>query len=194
MDNLQDYEDKAYSAAETIVYTRSQLFQIYYQLIKFSLQGVLAIISSFLNILFEFVIPPKPKSIAGQLALVTGGANGLGREIARCLAKEKCNIVICDLDIENAEKTAKEIESEFGVTTKAYKVDVSDFEAVDNLKKSIEADVGFVDILVNNAGVMAITSLREGKPSDYKKIFDINVMSSFWVNKLFCLSFSGQLI
>ena len=194
MQNLQDYQSWKYVAAERLQYKYQDMLNLHWKFFLSFVNLGFGLLLHFCGILVKIVMPEVPKNISGQLALVTGGANGLGREIARCLAKEKCNIVICDLDIENAEKTAKEIESEFGVTTKAYKVDVSDFEAVDNLKKSIEEDVGFVDILVNNAGVMAITSLREGKPSDYKKIFDINVMSSFWVNKLFCLSFSGQLI
>ena len=181
MHNLQDYEDKKYVAAEQVEYKLQDLLRIYGRFFLSIVNSGFGILFHLCGLLVELVIPPKPKSIAGQLALVTGGANGLGREIARCLAKEKCNVIICDLDIENALVTAKEIEFDFHVVAKAYRVDVSDYDAILKLKKNIEADVGFVDILVNNAGLLPLMSLREGKPSDYQKIMNVNVLSNFWV-------------
>jgi all-trans-retinol dehydrogenase (NAD+) len=112
---------------------------------------------------------------------VAGGANGLGRAIAFRLAKEKCNVVIIDLNGPEAEKTASEIEEKFNVKTAAYKVDVSDYEAIQKLKVDIERTMGFVDILVNNAGILSTISLREGQPKDLKKIIDVNLTSHFWV-------------
>jgi all-trans-retinol dehydrogenase (NAD+) len=112
---------------------------------------------------------------------VAGGANGLGRAIAFRLAKEKCNVVIIDLNEEEARKTASEISEKFKVKTAAFKVDVSDFEAIQKLKDDMEETMGFVDILVNNAGILSTISLREGQPKDIKKIIDVNLTSHFWV-------------
>jgi all-trans-retinol dehydrogenase (NAD+) len=110
-----------------------------------------------------------------------GGANGLGRAIAFRLAKESCNVVIIDLNLNEAQKAASEITEKFNVKAVAYKVDVTNYEAIQQLKKDIESTLGSVDILVNNAGVVPSISLREGKPSDLQKIIDLNVSSHFWV-------------
>lgn len=182
MDQLQYHVETKFSPAGRTVYSTTQILQIFFKIVLFSLRVMFAIFVDMLTFISNLVIPKKPKSIAGQLALVTGGANGLGRETARALAKQKCNIVICDLNLQDARITAKEIECEFGVTTKVYKTDVSDFKAIELLKKNIEADIGYVDILVNNAGVVPLMSLREGKYHDYQTVMNVNVMSHLFVS------------
>ncbi|XP_062543321.1 17-beta-hydroxysteroid dehydrogenase 13-like isoform X1 [Armigeres subalbatus] len=130
-----------------------------------------------------FVTQPK-KKIAGQLALVTGGANGLGREICLQLAKEGCNIAVNDLDATNGAKTVDDLQK-MGVKAKFYKADISNFDAVQGLRKEIENSLGSVDILVNNAGVLPLMSLREGKPEDIQKVLEINLLSHFWTIRAF---------
>jgi all-trans-retinol dehydrogenase (NAD+) len=112
--------------------------------------------------------------------LVTGAANGFGREIAFELAKEGCNLVIVDVDLEGATKVASEIVKKYGVKAKAYRVDVSDYTAIKRLKEDVET-MGYVDILVNNAGVLPLMSLREGTHEDIQKIININLTAHFWV-------------
>ncbi len=113
--------------------------------------------------------------------LVTGAANGFGREIAFELAQEGCNLVIVDVDLEGATKVASEIVKKYGVKTKAYRVDVSDYTAIKRLKEYVEKTMGYVDILVNNAGVLPLMSLREGTHEDIQKIININLTAHFWV-------------
>jgi hypothetical protein len=157
--------------------------------IVFGIRGIFALFISFVQYFPEFLIKiketftgVKPKCIDGQLALVTGGARGLGKEIAIKLAKQKCHLAIVDIDFETAEIVAKEIHEKYGVKTKAFKTDVSNYEDVQRLKKNIEDSLGFVDILVNNAGLMPFVSLREGTPEDVQKIIDVNFTSHFWVS------------
>ncbi|CAO1419751.1 unnamed protein product [Diamesa serratosioi] len=129
--------------------------------------------------------PKKPKCITGQLALVTGGGNGLGREISLRLAREGCNIVIAEVDMKSAEKTVKEIQDKFSVTVKAFKCDVSKYDEVQKLKVDIESSVGTVDILVNNAGLLPYLAWHEGKPDDVDKIIDVNLKAHFWTCRTF---------
>jgi all-trans-retinol dehydrogenase (NAD+) len=89
--------------------------------------------------------------------------------------------VIIDVNLKEAEKTAAEIAEKFNVKTAAFKVDVSDYEAIQQLKVDIEKTMGFVDILVNNAGILSVISLREGQPKDIQKLIDVNLTSHFWV-------------
>jgi all-trans-retinol dehydrogenase (NAD+) len=96
--------------------------------------------------------------------------------------------VIVDLNLKEAQKTASEIAEKFNVVTAAYKIDVSDFEAMQQLKINLESSLGPVDILVNNAGILSKLSLREGRPTDIQKVIDVNLTSHFWVSYEFFLN------
>jgi len=118
---------------------------------------------------FIFRIKRSPKKISAQLALVTGtlliyiliktisafisffiqgGARGLGKAIATRLAQEGCNIAICDINIEEAQRTSKELKSKFNISCEAFKADVSDTQQVATLYNEILEKMGTVDILV----------------------------------------------
>lgn len=87
--------------------------------------GGILIITTFVLILLsmKFLLNLRKKNVTGQVVLVTGGANGLGKELCLGFARLGCKIAVVDLDLENAEKTVKEILAE-GVCThaRAYKV------------------------------------------------------------------------
>lgn len=138
---------------------------------------ILLVIKSFFN-LFK---PSHSKSIESQLALVTGGANGLGRSIAMRLASEKCNVVIADMDETGGRRTAKEIQEKYGVHCESFCVDMSDYEAVEKLHNKIRTDVGIVDILINNVGVIPMVSLREKHWTDLDRILRVNINPHIWV-------------
>lgn len=133
---------------------------------------------------YEIFFPPKPKDIRGQLALVTGGAKGLGREISLELAKKGCNIAIVDIDLESGIKTADDLQN-LGVKAKAFKGDVSNVNDVNNLKNEIEKHLGNVDILFNNAGVFFEKPLEEETPENLNRMMNINVMASMWMTRAF---------
>lgn len=138
---------------------------------------ILLIIKTFFN-LFK---SSHPKSIESQLALVTGGANGLGRLIAMRLAAEKCNVVIADMDYAGGKRTAKEIHDKYGVHCESFCIDMSDYEAVEKLHNKIRTDVGIVDILINNVGIIPMMSLREKHWTDLDRILRININPHIWV-------------
>ncbi|KXJ71453.1 hypothetical protein RP20_CCG020524 [Aedes albopictus] len=145
---------------------------------------VVLVIPILVRYVVALFVSPQKKKITGQLALVTGGANGLGREICLQLAKEGCHIAVNDLDATNGEKTVEDLRK-MGVKAKFFKADISNFDAVQGLRKEIEASLGPVDILVNNAGVLPLMSLREGKPEDIQKVLEINLLSHFWTLRAF---------
>lgn len=60
-------------------------------------------------------------------------------------------------------------------------IDVTDFEAVQHLRKQIEADLGPVDILISNAGLMPLLSLREGNEKEIQRIVDVNITANYYV-------------
>jgi all-trans-retinol dehydrogenase (NAD+) len=182
MDSINKYESENYERAEPMKEISTNYFKVIFKALLFFLE---LFIRSFaevtMNLARRFFVKPEKKNISGQLALVTGSANGLGRAIACRLAEEKCNLAIVDMNFKAAQETAVFIEKTYNVKTKAFKVDVSDFEEIQQLKIDIESNLGTVDILVNNAGILAAISLREGKPQDIQKIVDVNLTSHFWV-------------
>ncbi|XP_063709167.1 estradiol 17-beta-dehydrogenase 11-like, partial [Culicoides brevitarsis] len=144
---------------------------------------VLSIVTG-LKLLFKTVFIRKRKNISEQLALVTGGGNGLGREICLRLAQEGCNLAVVDLNYEAAKLTADDAKR-YGVDATPYQIDVSDFMAVEKLKKIVNADMGPVDILVNNAGVNFTGPIVEEHPLKIQKFMDINLMAYFWTTRVF---------
>jgi NAD(P)-dependent dehydrogenase (short-subunit alcohol dehydrogenase family) len=104
---------------------------------------------------------------------ITGGANGLGQQICLQLASFGCNIAIADIDFTSAEKTVEKI-VEMGVSAKAYKVDVSNYEEILTLKQKISEDLGEVDILVNNAGLIAYKSILNQSAEEIERLTRVN--------------------
>jgi 3-oxoacyl-[acyl-carrier protein] reductase len=92
--------------------------------------------------------------LKGKVALVTGAGSqiGFGKGIALTLAREGCDIIVNDVDIEGAKKTAAEVKS-LGRKAMAIKADVSNSAEVNDMVKTALRQFGKIDILVNNAGV-----------------------------------------
>ncbi len=90
--------------------------------------------------------------LEGQVALVTGGARGIGRGIALCLAEEKAKVVIVDVLEEDGKKTVSEVKSKQG-EAEFSKVDITKSESVEKLIADVVHRFGRLDILINNAGI-----------------------------------------
>ena len=112
------------------------------------------------------------KGLAGKVAIVTGGGQGIGRALGLRLAEEGCKVAIFDLSIEAGEETAKLAGD---ATVKTYKVDVSDFDAVQAAVEAVENDLGPVWALVNNAGWDKVQPFLTTTPDLWEKIIAINL-------------------
>lgn len=110
--------------------------------------------------------------------IVTGAARGIGKGIARKFAEKGFNVVISDIMIEEAEKTAAEL-AELGVKTLAVKTDVSNQEDAENLIKKTVAEFGSVDFLVNNAGITRDNLSVRMSEDEWDKVLNINLKGSF---------------
>jgi NAD(P)-dependent dehydrogenase (short-subunit alcohol dehydrogenase family) len=95
-------------------------------------------------------------SLKGKIALVTGAGSqiGMGKAISLTLAKEGCDIIAGDIDLEGAQKTAAEVKA-LGRKAIAVKADVTKSAEVDDMVKAALAQFGMIDILVNNAGAVS---------------------------------------
>lgn len=94
------------------------------------------------------------RPLAGRVALVTGGARGIGRATAQALAASGADIAIVDLDGAEAESTAAAVGSEMGVAAKGGAADVADEASCRQALDTVASALGPVTVLVNNAGIM----------------------------------------
>src|SRR5262245_53252799 len=112
--------------------------------------------------------------IAGKVAVVTGGASGIGRGIGRALAARGANVVVADVDAGRAGDVASELERA-GVKSIAVLCDVTDRASVEALADRAWRAFGRVDVLCNNAGVGTLGAVVETPVRDTEWIFAVNV-------------------
>lgn len=117
-----------------------------------------------------------------KVAFVTGAAQGIGKAIALALASEGAHIVVTDVNLELATKTAEEIKA-LGVKSQALKLNVADFNECDLIAKEAFQAFGRIDILVNNAGITRDGLFLRMKPEDWKLVLDINLGGIFNCSK-----------
>lgn len=123
------------------------------------------------------------KDLSGMNVLVTGGALGMGRSMARLFLREGCRVAIVDIRASELEQAAAEL-SMWG-EVHPYICDISDREAVYDLARRVEDELGDVDILVNNAGIVNSSPFLEKPDEVIEKTVRVNLMAHFWTMKAF---------
>lgn len=117
-------------------------------------------------------------SLKGKTVLVTGAGRGIGKGIATEFAKLGCNLVIADINVDNAQTTAKELAG-YDVETLALQSDISKWEDVQSMVSKAVERFGTLDIAVNNAGVISIKSVEELTEEDWDFVNDVNAKGVF---------------
>jgi NAD(P)-dependent dehydrogenase (short-subunit alcohol dehydrogenase family) len=116
--------------------------------------------------------------LTGKKAYVTGGAKGIGKCAAIAFAEAGADVAIVDVDIAEAEETAKEIRA-LGVNSMAIKTNVTDPAEVDHMIEVILAKFGTIDIAYNNAGICVNENAETMSFENWKKVIDINLTGIF---------------
>lgn len=116
--------------------------------------------------------------LKGKIALITGGARGIGRAIALTFAREGADIVVADVNLEVAGKTASEIEA-MGRGALALEMDVTDYQKVEEGINKILDKFGKVDILVNNAGITKDNLLLRMSQAEWDAVINVNLKGTF---------------
>ena len=111
--------------------------------------------------------------LRGRVALVTGGARGIGKATTRALLAAGARVAIADIDSQAAEATAEALSADG--TTRAYGLDVTDRHQFEDVVQEIEAQLGPVDLLVNNAGIMVLGPFLQLDQRLDERQVDINV-------------------
>lgn len=111
---------------------------------------------------------------SASIAIVTGGGSGIGYAICKALAEQNHTVIVADLHLETAQKTAAEITSEGG-KAHALAVDVSNHDAVNVAFNQVIERHGRIDILINNAGIGSVGTLEETPEAEFDKVYNVNV-------------------
>lgn len=123
------------------------------------------------------------KTLFDKIALVTGGAQGLGAAICQRLAEEGCNVVIADVNLEGAEKTAGAIADATGRQIIATKVDVTDETQVEAMVQTAVDAFGRLDIVVNNAGILIAEAIWDFPAEKWRAVMNVNLFGYMLVAK-----------
>jgi 3-oxoacyl-[acyl-carrier protein] reductase len=118
----------------------------------------------------------------GKTALVTGSAQGIGQEIARCLARYGAQVAIADINYDMAEKTAQEIISHGGEAI-AVKIDVTDQKSVEAGVTKLIKNFSHLDILVNNAGLLHDAFILDVDEQSWDRLLETNLKGAFLCDK-----------
>jgi len=129
---------------------------------------------------------PKPKPLAGRIALVTGAASGIGKAIATRLVAEGASVVIADLDLEKAQFAAAEIGAGAARSTDAavgVQANVTDETQVQGAVDAALLTFGGLDLVVNNAGLSLSKSLLETTVADWDLQHNVMAKGSFLISR-----------
>lgn len=119
----------------------------------------------------------------GRVAIVTGGARGMGVAHARALGRAGVRVAIADIDEEELEQSAAQLTSE-GIEVRAYRSDISVAAEAESLIDSVAQDFGAIDILVHNAGRMfTLTGLADTDDDDFEATMRVNVYGPLFLTR-----------
>ena len=120
--------------------------------------------------------------LENKIALVTGGGQGIGKEIAKTLAKQGAFVLINYLDLGNnqeiAQKTQQEIE-ELGGKCALISANVASYQETEEMFKIIKKEYGRLDILINNAGITKDGLIMKMKEEDFDSVLNVNLKGTF---------------
>lgn len=117
-------------------------------------------------------------NLTGKTAVITGGAQGIGKIMARAFAEEGCHVAVCDIN-KDALAAASEEFRESGHKLYTAQLDVCDNEAVCDFASNVTAEYGSLDIWINNAGILFPKPVLEQELSDFERVIRVNLSSVF---------------
>lgn len=120
----------------------------------------------------------QEKRLEGKVALVTGGARGIGKAICARLASEGAKLAIVDIMLDVAQATADEFKAA-GVEARAYAANVAKVEDAQDTVAAVVKDFGSLDILVNNAGITKDTLMLKMTEAEWDAVIAVNLKGSF---------------
>ena len=120
--------------------------------------------------------------LKNRVALITGGAKGMGKAMSLRFAREGCDIIVSDLDINGAGDVAAQVQA-LGRQSLALKADISQSADVSAMVSKVIKQFGKIDILVNNAGSAGGGNIDTSTEADWDRVIDVNLKGHFLVTR-----------
>jgi len=130
------------------------------------------------------------KDLRDKNVLITGGALGMGRSVARLFLEEGARVCIVDLREQELDAAREELGKSGEVA--AYVCDISDRQSVYDLAAKVSAEFGVIDVLVNNAGVVKSNPFLEKPDEVIERTIKVNLLAHFWTMKAFLPGMMGK--
>lgn len=118
------------------------------------------------------------KQFEGKTVVVTGGSKGIGRGIAKVFSEKGANVAIIARNLEEATKTAKELQGEHN-SVNAYNADVTSNFSLEQVAQAIANDLGAIDIVCANAGIFPSASIEEMTEDQWNRVQNVNAKGTF---------------
>ena len=116
--------------------------------------------------------------LKNRVAIITGGASGIGKATALKFASEGARIALWDIQAEKGQALVAELEAQ-GTEARFYPVNTVDLSQVEAAAASVAADFGQIDILINNAGITRDASMKKLTPELWQQVIDVNLTGVF---------------
>ena len=118
------------------------------------------------------------KRLENKIAIITGGASGIGAATSRKFALEGAKVIIWDLDQEKGNALANEIGGDF------LKVNTANYTEIEAAAKAVNDKYNRIDILINNAGITRDSTLKKMTPEQWQQVIDVNLTGVFYCTKI----------
>ncbi|XP_032671620.1 short-chain dehydrogenase/reductase family 16C member 6-like [Odontomachus brunneus] len=161
-----------------------------------SIKGILFIILKLLVLIlkvlyyicegtYRLFVPRQKKDVSGEVVLITGAGDGIGKELAIGYASLGATVICWDINKESNEQTMNEIKAMGKSSVYAYQCDVSNKNEVFKMAEKIKMEVGDVTILINNAGIAPVKTLQNYNIDEISRVINVNLMAHYWTMKAF---------
>ena len=123
------------------------------------------------------------KKLENKIVLITGGAAGIGKIMARLMLERKAKVVIWDINQNRIDETLSEFAEKGDIS--GFNVDVSDINQIQETSEKVKKEIGIVDVLINNAGIVVGKYFKEHSALDISKTMEINATAPMQIANLF---------
>ncbi len=128
------------------------------------------------------------KSFQNKIVLITGGASGIGKIMARLMLERKAKVIIWDISLVNIDATLNEFSNYKDVYS--YRLDIADVQQLQETAHKVKQEVGVVDVIINNAGIIVGKLFHEHSVEEISKTMEVNALAPMYV----CRQFLGDMI
>lgn len=123
--------------------------------------------------------------LTGEVAVVTGGASGIGLEAAKALGTCGASIILLDMNADGVKAAAEALKAGGVASVDGRVLNVTDPQAVEAMATAVVADFGQVDILVNSAGIARLNTALDTPDEEWRLVMDVNVNGVYWASRAF---------